>query len=149
MCIPVFAQSSTPPTPEPVILTEETKKIALGRSMEILEDPSGKLTINDVTSPEIAARFVQSQVAGPAYGYTNSVYWVRFWVRNEAPDIGRWLVEVDFPNMFYVDLYYPAAEGQGFVQKLSGVMRPVSLRDLAYYRMVFDLPLEYQKDTPI
>jgi signal transduction histidine kinase/PAS domain-containing protein len=103
-----------------------------------------------VASPEFAARFVRSQVDVPNYGYTRSAYWVRFQVRNEQPEISRWLVEVGFPNMFFVDLYYPAlAEGQGFVHKQSGVMRPVSGRELAYYRMVFYVPLEYQKNTVI
>ncbi len=116
--------------------------------MDILADPGGTLTIDQVASPDFATRFVSSQANGLSYGFTNTVYWVRYRIRNEAPEIRRWLVEVDFPNMFFVDLYYPAStEGQGFVTKQAGVMRPVSWRDLKFYRMVFDLPLEYQKDT--
>jgi PAS domain S-box-containing protein len=157
LCIPALAQSvergtaqNTPPTPEPLVLTDQQGEYALGRSMDLLEDPGGKLTIDQVASPEFAARFVSSQVDVPNYGYTNSAYWVRFWVRNEAPEFDRWLVELGFPNMHYVDLYYPdSAAGLGFVHKQSGVMRPVSERELAYYRMVFNLPLEYQKDTVV
>jgi signal transduction histidine kinase/PAS domain-containing protein len=150
LCIPALAQSNNPPTPEPLVLTDQKGKYELGRSMDILEDPGGELTIDEVASPEFATLFVRSQVDVPNYGYTGSAYWVRFQVRNEAPEISRWLIEVGFPNMFFVDLYYPAsAEGQGFVQKQSGVMRPVSGRELAYYRMVFYVPLEYQKDTLI
>jgi len=155
--IPALAHSvehrtfqSTRPTPEPLVLTDQQGRYALGRYIDILEYPGGKLNIDEVASPEFSARYVRSQVDVPNYGYTHSTYWVRFQVRNEATDIERWLIEVGFPNMFFVDLYYPAtAEEQGFVHKQSGVMRPVSGREFAYYRMVFSVPLEYQKDTVI
>ncbi len=157
LCIPAMAQSvehrlfqNPPPTPESLVLAGQQGEYALGRSIDILEDPGGKLTIDQVAAPEFSSRFVRSQVDVPNYGYTNSAYWVRFRIRNQALEIDHWLVEAGFPNMHFVDLYFAApAKGQDFVHKQSGVTRPVSGRELAYYRMVFNLPLEYQKDMVV
>ena len=50
---PALAQGSDPPPPAPIILTDERWEYPLGLHLEILEDPSSELTIEDVTSPEI------------------------------------------------------------------------------------------------
>ena len=50
--IPALAQANDPPPPEPLILTDEQGEYPLGLHMEILEDPSGELTIEEVSSPE-------------------------------------------------------------------------------------------------
>jgi signal transduction histidine kinase len=150
LCIPALAQNRAPPIPGPLILTGEAGEYALGQSMYILEDPSGGLSIDQVSSAAYHDLFVPSPAVVPNFGFTVSAYWVRFQVRNEVPEIDRWLVEVGFPNMNYVDLYYPAIdEGQGFIHKQSGVMRPVSEREIAYHRMVFHVPLKYKKDTVV
>ena len=45
-----------------VILTDARDKYPLGLYLELLEDPGAELTIEDVTSPEYATRFVPSQL---------------------------------------------------------------------------------------
>ena len=70
LCIPAFAQSSPLPPTQPLVLVDEQGQYSLGRHMAILEDPSGELTITDVTSPEYSSRFVPSQQDVPVYGYT-------------------------------------------------------------------------------
>ena len=50
---------------EPVIVDESTTEIKLGKHLEYLEDPSGTLTLEDVLKPEVAARFVKSEVDSP------------------------------------------------------------------------------------
>ncbi len=47
---------------------------------DILEDPTGTLTIDDIRSPEVAASFRQSARDPIGFGYTDSTYWVRFTV---------------------------------------------------------------------
>ncbi|MCK4837113.1 MAG: hypothetical protein KAT17_10755, partial [Candidatus Aminicenantes bacterium] len=39
-----------------VILTDDHQKYQLGLSLETLEDPSGQLTIEDVTSPQYSSQ---------------------------------------------------------------------------------------------
>jgi len=86
--------AATQPT-STVILTEEVGKYPLGLYLEILEDPTTRLTVEQVVSPELDRRFVPSQVAVPIFGHTASAYWVRFRVRNEEVrqrnGVWRWL----------------------------------------------------------
>ena len=75
---------------EPVILTDSQDEYPLGLHLEILEDPTGRLTIEQASSAEYAASFKPSQVDMPNFGLTNSAYWVRFRLRNEAAQITEW-----------------------------------------------------------
>ena len=144
LCIPALAQSGNPPPPKPLILTDEQGEYPLGLHLELLEDPSRELTIEEVSSPEFESRFTLSQEAVPNYGFTNSVYWVRLRLDNETHQTDEWLLEVGFANMQYVDLYTPLPDGGGFEVKQTGSLRPVSTRDVLYPRIVFDLILPSQ-----
>src|SRR5574339_684396 len=62
---------------EPVVLTDAQGEYPLGLHMDILEDPGGELTIDQVSSPAYEAQFIPSQMESPNYGFTKSVYWVR------------------------------------------------------------------------
>lgn len=111
MCIPALAQDIDPGSQQPLVLTDEQGEYPLGRHMDILEDPSGELTIDQVASPEYAPHFTPSPADVPVYGYTNSVYWLRMRLRNEVSSTNQWLLEVIFPNLNYVDLYLPLDGG--------------------------------------
>jgi hypothetical protein len=143
--IPARAQSSAPPAQEPLILTDEQGQYPLGFYLDILEDPGGKLTIDDVTSPELASDFMRSQEAVPIYGYTNSTFWLRVRMRNETNQTDQWLLETNFQNLNYVDLYLPS-QGGGFSVKKSGVLRPFDTRGIPFHHVIFKLPLQSQDE---
>ena len=134
-----FAQVAESPNLESIILTDQQDEFLLGQYLEILEDPGGELTIDEVSSPEFDSRFTPSQVKIPNYGFTDSVYWVRIHLDNETRDTNDWLLEVDFTNMQFVDLYTPQPDDQGFVVKQTGNARPLSTRDVLHPQIVFDL----------
>ena len=50
--LPALTQSSDTPPQDFLILTDEQGEYPLGRYLDILEDSSGELTIEDVISPE-------------------------------------------------------------------------------------------------
>ena len=56
----------------------------IGLNLDILEDPTGKLTIEDVNSPEWAGRFKRSYKKTPTYGATESQFWLRFKINNKS-----------------------------------------------------------------
>ena len=66
---------------DPVILTDGQQEYQLGLHLDLLEDPSRSLTIEDVISPNYADQFVQSTTAVPNFGYTQSHYCVRFTIK--------------------------------------------------------------------
>ena len=80
----------------------------------------------------------------PNFGLTDSAYWLRLGLRNEAPQIDHWLLDVGYANTHFVDLYTPLADGEGFAVKQSGNLRPPESRDLRHPRIVFavDVPPE-------
>ncbi|MGE5378632.1 MAG: 7TM diverse intracellular signaling domain-containing protein, partial [Bacteroidota bacterium] len=130
---------SSTSTSGPVVLTDGQGEYPLGLHMNILEDPSRALTIDQVSSPAYETQFIPSQSESPNYGFTDSVYWVRLDLENGTRKANGWLLEVDFANMHYVDLYTPLPDGNGFEVKQTGILRPVSTRDLIYPQIVFNL----------
>ena len=146
--LPALRHSGDPPPQDILTLTDEQGEYPLGRYMDILEDPDGELTIEEVASPGYEARFVRSQEDIPNYGYTDTVYWLRLRIRNEAHQVNHWLLETVYPNLNYVDLYIPA-EGEDIVKKESGALQPFDTRDIPYHHVVFELPLASQDEQAI
>ena len=124
-----------------VVLTNGQGEYPLGLHMEILEDPGGQLTFEEVSSPSFDARFTPSQAQNPVYGLTNSVYWVRFELDNEASRRTNWVLTLNFANLHYVDLYTPWRSGGGFSVDQSGILRPVSARDYLFSHIAFGLSI--------
>jgi two-component system, sensor histidine kinase LadS len=129
----------TTSTSGPVVLTDGQGEYPLGLHMSILEDPGREITIDQVSSPAYEAKFIPSQSESPNYGFTDSAFWVRLDLENETRKADDWLLEVDFANMHYVDLYTPLPDGNGFEVKQTGILRPVSTRDLIHPQIIFHL----------
>jgi hypothetical protein len=141
------AQSSDPP--KPLILNDEQDKYSLGPYLELLEEPGGELTIEEVSSPEFASRFTPNQVEVPNFGFTNSAYWVRLNLHNETFSKVDWLLEQGFANMQFADLFIPSTGGEGFTVKQTGVLRPVETRDILHPRLIFELAIPPQTQQAI
>jgi hypothetical protein len=123
---PRVIQGSVSSAPGGISLIDEQTQYPLGLGMDILEDPDGKLTIEEVSSPAFDTQFASNQVAVPNYGYTESVYWVRLTFDNQTMQTHEWLLEDGFANTHYVDLYIPLTDGNGFEVRQTGALRPVS-----------------------
>lgn len=135
---PAFAQTTTQPA-DLVMLRDGQDKYPLGKHLEILRDPSGVLTFQDVSSSAYQDQFTLSQVDNPNFGFQKAVYWVRFRVRSQDVQNSNWVLELNFINMHYVDLYLPSADGASYLVKQSGVLRPFKSRDIPYRRLAFNL----------
>ena len=122
---------------EPIILTDGRGEYPLGLHLEILEDTEGRWTIEDVTSPEIARQFVPSRSGVPNFGFTTSVYWVRFRVKNEASQIHQWRLEMQFSNMNQIHLYLSSPDQQRFEVKHTGNVLPFTTRDVLHHHFIF------------
>ena len=122
---------------EYVTISDSSGEYPLGRYLEILEDTGGELTIRDVTSPELSNRFIKSKWETPNYGYTDSVFWVRFGIRivNSRRD---WLLVVDYPLTDRIEFYIPAESG--FTVKKAGDLYPFHEREFKHQNFIFMLP---------
>lgn len=112
--------------------------------MDVLSDPSGRLTIDDITSPETASRFkpVSTRFYG---GFTKATVWLRFTLRrmDEKTD-AKWWLEIYPPFLDYVTLYEPAGPGAGsasYREKNEGRLLPLRTREIAARNFVFETHL--------
>ena len=71
----VFASSIT--------LSDSVGEYPIGLLMDIYEDVEGNLTIDDISSKRYDNQFTPSKSSRPGFGFTKSVYWVRFRVIDE------------------------------------------------------------------
>ncbi len=120
------------------ILREGVNRYALGRYLDVLEDKNGELTIEEITSPEVAGRFVANQKEILNFGFTEAAYWVVFHLKNKLDTPRRYLLEVGFPLIDKVDLYIPATSGEYTIKK-AGELIPVQQREIRYHKPVFSL----------
>jgi signal transduction histidine kinase len=106
--------------------------------MDILEDKSGKMTIDEVISPRLSGKFKPSV---RSKGYAKGFYWIRFTIENNAAAKQRWLLELDNPHSGYLDLYVPDEKG-GFELMQAGTMRPMSIRAFQHRNPVFPVIID-------
>jgi len=132
----------------PLVLDDARGSYRLGTHLEVLEDPTGALTIEQVASPDVAARFAPSPDAVPNFGLARSAFWARIRLREERPALGGWLLEVDWPVADRVSLYLPAAAG-GFVERQAGDLLPFTSWEIPYRNPTFRLPLAPGRDETI
>jgi len=137
----VSIQTSNAYAQPSVSLNNTQTRYPLGEAIELLEDPSGNLTLSDVTSKMYANQFRRSNDKIPNFGFTKSAFWIRFHCINNAMHSHRqWVVELGFPNMHYIDFYKPLSDGSYEVIH-TGNLRPSDSREVDYLRYAFKLDL--------
>ncbi|MBK8396689.1 MAG: hypothetical protein IPL26_15825 [Leptospiraceae bacterium] len=88
---------------EPVILPEEVGEYPLGLYLEILEDKEGKLTIDDIQKPELENLWMKSKSDVPSFGFSKSIYWVRFQLATKSEK--EYYLEIDYPLLYSSNLH--------------------------------------------
>lgn len=133
--------------PRPVVLTNHTVQYPLGLNLDILEDESRQLTINDVTSPEYANQFIPNHQETPNLGFSKSNFWIRFSVKNNADGKNKWLLVLNDARMSYIDFYIPSQDESGFIVKKTGKAFPFNARGIPHHSFVFNLPVSQGEET--
>ncbi|QYX29814.1 7TM-DISM domain-containing protein [Sphaerospermopsis torques-reginae] len=133
--LPVKATNSS--LTNTVVLNDEQGKYQLGKYLEILVDPSQKLTIADVTQPQ--QKFTPSQSDIPNMGFSRAATWARVKLRNESNITSEWYLQGGPNNIDQVELYIP--QGNSWIKKQIGRKLPFSGRELRDSNLVFVLPL--------
>ncbi|HEX5750207.1 MAG TPA: 7TM diverse intracellular signaling domain-containing protein [Archangium sp.] len=112
----------------------------VGQRLFVLEDESQALTIEDVSRPELAHRFIRSSMDPPTHGFSRSAYWVRFSYleKNLAPE-RSWLLAVMNASLEQVDVYFQRPDGSFDVRR-GGARVPWAMREVAHRFHAFHLP---------
>ncbi len=113
---------------EPILqLSPAIDRYFLGPYVAYLEDPQKKLTIDDVSSPQMSGRFVKHAGKMLNLGLNSSAYWIRFTVDafEDQTSQKKWLLYFDWPNRIdYATLYIPKFPDAGWFTKEVGRILP-------------------------
>jgi hypothetical protein len=137
LLLPLFLASRALAAPAAQV-DASTKHLELAPYLDVLEDTTAHLGIDDVERPEGAARFTPFRGPTiPNYGFTKSAIWVRFAVTNasDAP-LERWLV-VDLPSLSRIEVYR-----DGEPPSVQGVLQPRANRELPRTSYSFRIALQ-------
>lgn len=153
LLMPLLAWSSDAPLSSLWLpLDEKSGTLLPGRSMAILEDPGGKLTFADVSSPAIASRFSRSGKDVPGFGFSESAFWVRMGLDHRSPRDELWFLEFAFWPMQIIDVYVTGESGQSHDLRShmqGGSAMPVSQRRIVHRTHLFPLQLEAGERTVV
>jgi hypothetical protein len=83
-----------------------TGQVPIGRYVDYLEDKEQKLSIREVVSAEYANQFIRSDKDILNFGFTNSVYWVRFEIDGSyRPVEQEYILEINYPLIDQLTIY--------------------------------------------
>ncbi|MBN2159378.1 MAG: SpoIIE family protein phosphatase [Spirochaetes bacterium] len=123
-----------------VAIDKNTQKKPIGLSIEYLEDKSASLGIGDVTGRARDAGWKKSEKETPNFGFTTSVYWVRFTLVNKSGADADLYLEQVYPLISHLTLYVP--EANGYAATEIGHARPFKERPVDHRSLVFPLKLK-------
>ena len=129
-----------------VNLNPSIEKYSLGHYLEILEDVHGSMTFEQVSSVEASSLFVQSRQKIPNYGFSNSVYWVRFTLHNPAKYLQEYYLEYSQPMTDRINLYYLNEAGKS-VARSAGDHVTFNNRDFDFHNFIFRVPVNAGLNT--
>ena len=61
-----------------IVIDDQFTQRAIGLDIDIYEDKTAQLSLEDIRSPEVSDKFISSTNENPNFHYTNSAYWARF-----------------------------------------------------------------------
>ena len=121
------------------IIGNDKDNILIGKSVQIFEDKSGILSINDILGPDFDALFIDSQRYINNFGYTDSNIWIRLNISKSKNLTTRtpWVILNKYANIHFADLYQVNENKKIIREKSTGTMLPLESRDHLYNKLVF------------
>jgi len=123
-----------------ITLTPGQETYQPGRQLELLWDHDRKLTIADIQAGKYDAQFMESDKDSPGFGFTDSVLWARFSIKNTMQRPVEYYLETKYPLLDRLELYIPAADGT-FQVTITGDRFPFQTRAIQYRNSIFPLSL--------
>jgi signal transduction histidine kinase len=116
--------------------TASQPAVDITRSVQVLEDPGGALSFEQIQSPRHQNSFRPSNKAVLNFGFTTSVHWLRFTINNTAAENA--VLEVAHAFLPETSLYYKDAAGKTVVIR-AGYKIPISQKVVRHHFQVFPL----------
>ena len=131
---------SPPAFPDVIKIDENLTSRPIGLDIEYLEDAKGALTFDKVKGGKLKGNWTTSNMENPGFGFTDSVYWVRFTVENISRREIRFYLDQNFPQADLVRLYVPENGAYRMIE--TGDSKPFSERPLEHRSFVFPLQMK-------
>ncbi len=125
-------------------INDVTQEYSLGKYISVLEDPSGQLTINDVTKNRYTNQYKHHSSDSVQLGFSNSTYWIRLKIKNNST-LNGWSLIQWYVNSHYFDLYIPTDNAQNYQVLYSGNLRPQNDSTKTHRLTHFKLSLDNNK----
>ena len=110
-------------------LKSDTEVLEIGHHLEILEDPSRKLTLKEILKPEYQLKFQVSNSPNPNLGLNKSAYWIRFAVK-DSDGTKKWILSDDFVTQDHIWFYQKESEEGEYRLIKTGDHQPLSKREI-------------------
>ena len=138
-----------PAAPGPASTASATYPLRLEPHLLALEDSEGQLSIGQVRSTPDRL-WHATGVNPPYFGFSPSVWWLRFELRNPDPAAAARLVELAEPMQDYVDLYVvDTANGTTLSEAHTGDRRPFDSRPVKDAAFVFPVTVPAQGSVAV
>jgi diguanylate cyclase (GGDEF)-like protein len=124
------------------VLSGDTGGQDLATQVEVLEDPSRQLQLDDVSG----AAFVPYQHSGSVnFGYSSSAWWLRVRLDSRRETPPDWLLEIAFPTLDDVRVFWNSGGESG--QVVTGDRLPFAERPLVHRHFV--VPMRITPGEPL
>lgn len=125
----------TPGHAEVIYLDGQDDRLVLHNSIEILQDRTGTLDLEDVLHGKANEDFTSSDKEYFSLGFTDSVYWYRFTIDNTTANTHQKLLVLRTAWIDSVELYVPSTDGS-YDRKLMGDKLPFEEREFIHHQFI-------------
>lgn len=134
----VFAQS-------PLLLKDSLSKEALTQHLEILADPSGQWSLQDVMTPSIAQQF--KTIQNPNLGPTDVIYWARLTLRNSSTKDSIGFLQYPNNHLDEITFFRPSEDERTYRESRVGNIYPLANRDVRHPMFTFRVKVPAQQES--
>lgn len=113
----------------------------LDQGWAVLLDPGETLGPQDLGRAEVQSRF-KALDGPPALGYLRGAAWLRLTLRPPPGVTGERLLELQFPPIDEVTLFWPGGNGQLQLGRTAGDRHPLAQREVLHRNVVYRVQLE-------
>jgi diguanylate cyclase len=130
-----------PACAQPVLhLSALTKSVSLIGQLEQLEDPTGRMSIAQVSAPGNAWQLVSRPAI--SWSLSHSAWWLRLNLRNDSSHWQSLVLDLQQPLLDEVDFYMLRENGEVQQHFATGDRRPFAQRPLHFHGLALPLRLE-------
>ena len=135
LILPVISRAAAPP----VVHQAGIEQYSLDLNLDILEDPEGTLTFNEVRRRDHADFFRPCLKRKPNWGFSSSVFWARFTLTNGFDKDKEWLLEFEYPLLNEITVFIPDGSG-GYLARATGTSLPFPEREIKNRNLLVSIP---------